>query len=357
MKKVCKFLYNEVLFISSRIVPCCSRYFENDENTEKYFIKANKDISTEVVEKYAQLRNKYIQMYKKGEIPEFCKNCTDYEEIDLKEDDDEQFNIKRLYVNNKSQCKCRCIYCCLAKNDDNDFEDFEGINKEITYDIKPILNLLKEKNYINSSSEIYVLGGEPTEHPDELNYIVRLCKEINCKLGLFSNCIIYNEDVADFIKTNNSEILCSLDCGTQKTYERVKRVKAFNRVVENLKKYSEAAKQNPNNFIRLKYIICPSYNDNIKEIKSFFKLANELEINNISLSMDRYWLHKNENKPIPKGVKDVVKYFYSKKQDNNLKLEVEYVMLPKYYIDKILNEDKKNVFHLILDKLFKIQAH
>ena len=61
-------------------------------------------------------------------------------------------------------------------------------------------------------------------------------------------------------------------------YEKIKRVKAFDRVWENMAKYAAAGVQDKHvnkGYVILKYIIIPGVNDNLSELKKFAQKAKE----------------------------------------------------------------------------------
>lgn len=331
--KVCKFLLNEINFISSRICPCCSKNLEDEEIVKKYFIRPNPSSSVEVLDEYLKLREKYISMYKQGEIPDFCVNCNDYNPVELSESN----SFSGIWVNNKSTCHCRCVYCCLAGEDATQ-EDFDQINNEKTYDMKPILEELSRRNLFAKDTTIFVCGGEPTEHPDEVNFIIDYVRKHNFRLVLFTNAMIFNAALEDALKDLNVEIFCSIDAASKDVYERVKRVKAFDRVTENIRKYSLAAKENPNSYVRLKYLICPPINDNVEELKNFFKLSESFGVTNVVLSIDRFWFERNKNKRVPNSVKECISYFSNQTDFPNINTSIDYCMLHKSYVERALSQ-------------------
>ncbi len=79
-------------------------------------------------------------------------------------------------------------------------------------------------------------------------------------------------------------IIVSLDCGSRKAYKTIKRVDAFDNVINSLTKY--AATEKSRDAIRLKYIIIPTVNDNITEFKKFLKIAKKLGVKNLIIDID-----------------------------------------------------------------------
>jgi len=75
----------------------------------------------------------------------------------------------------------------------------------------------------------------------------------------------------------------SLDSGSSVTYEKVKGLNGFGRVVENLERYMANA-ATPDN-AHLKYIIFEQ-NNRLDEIRKFFALCSQLGINHVQYSLN-----------------------------------------------------------------------
>lgn len=340
MSKICKFLLNEIHFVTDRIVPCYTQFWEQEGNVEKYFIKADENTSPAVLNSYFELRKKYIEIYLKGEKPEFCKNCIYYTPTEINSDENiNNIKFERIAIKERSVCNCRCVYCCLTGETD-DIEEFKRINQEKYYDIKPIMEYIDKEHLMGENTQIDILGGECTEYPEELEFIANLGLKNNCKFQILTNAIIFNECIEKLLKEKNVTMGISIDSGTKEVFEKIKRVKAFDRVIENIKSYTEARKNNPNTNIFLKYILCPGYNDSLKEVKKFFALAQECKVNSVNLSIDRYWQSANCNMPVPNHIKEIVRYFaknYVKDYDN-IGSSLDYGFIYKWWADKILQE-------------------
>ena len=342
-KTICKYLSDEIQFVDNRIVPCGSRLWDGfNDNAEKYFIKPDKNLKNVDFDLYFERRNKYIKMYENGEEPEFCKGCFIYAPSDEYIGDIEsrvkspEYKFKRIHINHKTICSCRCIYCCLADN--GDLERFKIMNQQQTYNIMPILEQIEKKNLIDENTQLCIFGGECTEYPEELSQIIDFGLKHNCGFIALSNGIIYSEKIEELLKKGKVELRFSLDSGTKKTYQKVKRVKAYDRVMANIERYSNVAKTNPHAGILLKYIICPGVNDSIKEVQSFLKTADKFGINKAILSINRFWLIKNSKNRVPNAIRQVILYWYKNKDFPNIGRAIDSDELWPWWVDKILSE-------------------
>lgn len=351
MKKICKYLLEEIQLIDNRIVPCGSRFWDGYNTADKFFIKPDASLKEIDFDYYFQKRHEYIEMYQRGETPEFCEDCVIYQPISSEADISQQKNIKKIHINHKTICSCRCIYCCLADN--GDLKKFEEINKQVTYDIKPILTNIADRGLLDENTEICIFGGECTEYPDDLDFIINVGLQNKCTFLIATNGIIYNENIANLLRTADIQLRFSLDSGSKETFEKIKRVKAYDRVIKNIEKYSEAARNNPKAKIQMKYIICPDINDNIEEINKFFEIIKKNNADSSILSINRFWLFDNKNNPTPEGTKRLIKYYFDKNTYPDISKSTDSDELWDWWVEKVLKEEDKVSFKERMLKLFK----
>ena len=168
---------------------------------------------------YLKLRNEYVDMMKRGEIPEQCVGCSNLEERDWPDEPGVEF----IAIANETKCSCNCYYCWFA--DEKDY-----YNKFRSYDVMPILQSLKDKNLLRHTT-LDIVGGECTEYPKEqLDTMINFALENGLWLHFFSSGINYSESIAEAMHKTRANIVVSIDSGTKKMYEKIKRVKAFDRV-------------------------------------------------------------------------------------------------------------------------------
>jgi pyruvate-formate lyase-activating enzyme len=96
-----------------------------------------------------------------------------------------------------------------------------------------------------------------------------------------TNASVWLPGLARLLSEKLADILVSLDSGTGTTFQRVKRVDGFGRVVDNLKRYAETGRR-----IRLKYLLIDGINDNIQDVDGFADLAADLKVSSVILSRD-----------------------------------------------------------------------
>ena len=305
------------------IKPCCNSMSKFNNNI---FYQKNYSGGFFDTDKYIEIRNKYIEMMMQGNIPEQCRGCFCLEK---KNWDDEKF-VETVCIANESKCSCDCFYCDFA-------EDKEYFNRRRSYNIMPVLKNLKEKNLLKNTC-FTLAGGECTEYPDEyLKEIIDFALDSGGYLDIFSAGIKYSRHIEKAMSLGRANICVSIDAGTKETYERIKRVKAFDIVWENMRRYQAAALQQNNwGRVRLKYIIIPGINDNIEELGAFIEKARQAHCFNIMLNVEYKWWRENCNKEIPSHLWKLLDFMEECRKD----FDIEYFENSVYLWKKRMAQDK-----------------
>jgi len=155
------------------------------------------------------------------------------------------------------------------KNDDDGFT---------TYEILQQLSQMPE--YDTEEFTVRLANGEffANRHCDEMLDILLQTK---WKIQLISNYSIYNEKFATLLENGRvKRSTTSLDAGTRETFQKIKQVDRFDKVVENLKRYPLDKTR-----FSIKYIFLEGINDNETDIDGFYEIAKEIG-GNITLSAD-----------------------------------------------------------------------
>lgn len=324
----CDFLLNQICFFPEEICPCCSTTIENTPLRPKTDRENSLSFNLNM---FFDLREKYIKEFKDGSP--FCyKNCTLYEPYcgEFKQNNNIPFNY--ITISNRTYCNCDCIYCEQTHNSSR-----EEINKFKPYDIIPILEELQQKQLIAPNCKFVISGGEVAEYPrKELQYIFNLSKRINGSLLLLSSGIRYSEEIADVLRTHNTFMTVSVDSGTKETYERIKRVNAFDQTWKNLKQYIHDAKDNPNANVELKYIVIPGVNDSLYEAKKFIEKCMKIKCKYIKTEIEHFYMKENYDKPMPESCKEVFRYFFEIAGKKKINLMTEGVGRP--WVMRKINE-------------------
>ena len=208
--------------------------------------------------------------------------------------------LKGVTLIPKITCNARCIYCN------------EYLNKTSQIDIfkfKAILKEMEIKGLLDMNTHFTLGSGEITLHPQRKN-IISAIKNYN--RTILSNCLIYDESIISCNNPKNRQIInCSLDSGTQATYNKVKGIDKFDTVICNIKQYAKNAN------IELKYIILPGMNDNEKDIVGFIEIAKNTNASSIILSRN----HHNMT-PLNDYTITIIRNLLKEAQNNGIKIDI-----------------------------------
>lgn len=316
----CDFLLNQICFFPYEICPCCSKTIENTPlRPRTEFADAhNFDLDS-----FFELRKKYIEQFKNG-VPYCFNNCTLYEPYyhEVVKSDIHPFNY--ITISNRTYCNCDCIYCEQTHNSTRD-----EINKFKSYDIVPILQELYEKKLISNGCKFVISGGEVAEYPKkELNYIFELSRKIHGSLLLLSSGIRYSEQIGSVLKNHNVFMTISVDSGTKQVFEKIKRVSAYEKIWDNIRRYLVDCKNNDNANVELKYIVIPGVNDSLEEAEAFINKCISVGCKYIKTEIEHFYMNENYDKKLPETTKEVFFYFFRVAKEKNMKLMTEGVGRP-----------------------------
>ena len=281
--KSCHILKHGMCFFGQYISSCCFSPVDQIDNQTPPLLcdlSSGERYSTDLL--FERIEN-YDKTFREGGCPRECANCYHIEEKDWSDDDKKGQYIDYITITHFTKCSANCIYC----SNNNTLQE----RKNNTYKIVPILNDLKEKGLIKKHCELHIGGGEFTIY-DECEELLNLYA-VNDFARVFvpTNAIKYSETLFQAMDKATTYIIVSLDCGSRKLYKRIKRVDAFDKVIENLTMYAKTKKSQ--DAIRLKYIILPTVNDNISEFKRFLRVAKKLKVQNLIIDIDARYARMN----------------------------------------------------------------
>lgn len=262
-------MMNNFSYISSRDVKVCAHFpytkvfeFDNEIISENDIVDA--------VHKMEQWRIDTIDALKRGEKTS-CEGCSALQRGFYEDKPRITFLGVGPNFAGGTKCNCDCFYC-----NQKNIINVRSEQRLSNYDVHKIASELYPE-----LQEICLADGEPSIMP----HIEKLCDLIDEKgwsVWFNTNAIRYSEKIADTMAKNpNTFIAVALDASSPETYEKIKHVNTFERVVDNIRKYKEKG-----NRIFLKFILIPGYNDTIDEINGFVKIATNIGVDRITLSQN-----------------------------------------------------------------------
>lgn len=301
-KYKCPYVDSGINFFYNDIRVCCK---SAHEYTGMPILTDYDNFSIEnIIKKKRELK----KSFEEGNIPKECKGCLFITETAITKDD---LSFGYIDINTFINCNCSCVYCTCR-----DIDNFKE---------KSIYNILKElceNNMIKNLPEGYMqfAGGEPTLMKDFDN-IINLFMRNNIENYLIhSSGIKYSKAIEKILKEKSTRLVISIDSGNNKTYEKIKNVPCFNKVISNIKKYVRAANKNDKSSVISKFIIIPGYNDSIEEILNWYNLSLSLGIKSLILDVEMNW-YKNNNHNITEDMKKMIKIIQDNCNKENIKLD------------------------------------
>ena len=288
----CEDLQGSVYLGPNALRHCCQRFFVNGKmegDVEIFKVNKGDDISVkDIIKKKKDIIQK---LNKKEKTP--CDGCPKLQYKNwghLAE-----IKLNKISVEAHSKCNARCSYCS---------EMFYG-GLDPNYDIKKTLSKFKEENFLHDNVSIAFGGGEPlllNNFNEIFSYILNSTSTEFNDIRVYSNSIIYNKLIHKALDKKKIILITSTDCGTQKTFEKVRGVKkGFLSIFNNLKKYNT----NKTGRITIKYILTMD-NHSEEELVEFVNLIKKFKLENCNfeISMD----YKSENLDLKKFI-SIVKFY------------------------------------------------
>lgn len=247
------------------------------------------------------------QQMAKGKPPKACEGCPNIVKADKMEEDTVLYFVD---VNSFVKCNSRCIYC-----------DCWSVQNFKETPLLPKFQELFKKQLLKNSNHGYIqfAGGEPALMKD-FDKIIDLCIKNGIERYIVnSNGIKFSKGIEKLLKKTKANLCVSIDSGCRETYEKIKRVKCFDNVTANLKKYSKAQKEG-RSCVWSKYIIIPGINDNEEEILKWYDLSLKIGIRSVILDVEREWF-KNHNRKITPDMEKLIETIQKRCEYDNIKLD------------------------------------
>ena len=245
--------------------------------------------------KFFKEKRKMRDRARRGQIPERCKGCFFLKE---REWDSEDY-LSWIVFNHWTQCNSKCIYCFT--NGNNDY-----YNTKECFDMLPQIQDLAKRKKLRGGGEIGFGGGEPTIL-HEFEPLVNVLLDNGCdNIRVHSSGIKYSKAIERGVREGKLIVVISVDSSTKETYEKIKRVPAFDAVWKNIRAY--AAAQGEDKYkAKTKYIIVPTVNDNMEEYKRWIDMSFEAGVRSIIIDIEGGWYHNNRHN-IPEHIYEMIDF-------------------------------------------------
>ncbi|MCL2218287.1 MAG: radical SAM protein [Chitinispirillia bacterium] len=195
------------------------------------------------------------------ELPEGCKGCFNNKDVYIYA----SRNLTSFDFSFKGWCNYKCDYCSA------NHPDFKGYNNRFA--LEEYLVEIEKRGILNDIFSVLYAVGEPTLNEKRFS-LYRHCEEKQYFLDVFTNCSVF--DKALFELAHKAPVIArkSFDAGVPETYAKIKGINCFSKMLENVRRYSQAS------FFALnpKYLFVPGINDDEENINEFVKICAELNV-------------------------------------------------------------------------------
>jgi pyruvate-formate lyase-activating enzyme len=178
--------------------------------------------------------------------------------------------IRFVGISHRAICNFRCSYCSSKAYIPTIADSRADADAQLAF-----MRFLKKNGHIDADTRFDFGAGEILIHPRRDEILVELM-DYDC--WIYTNASAYSEKIGELLSRGKSRLCPSIDAGTRATFAKIKGVDVFDKVCENLARYSL------DGFVHLKYIVMPGLNDNDADIAGFIDLCGRLKIKAVDIS-------------------------------------------------------------------------
>jgi MoaA/NifB/PqqE/SkfB family radical SAM enzyme len=181
------------------------------------------------------------------------------------------------------RCNLNCKHCQTGDHRANKY--YETNTEEA--------KLIIEKLYQENVENMGLLGGEPLIRED-IRELISLMSQKGMKVTINTNGLYLDEEMLQFLYSNNCSIIISLDGATQKSHEYLRGKNTFERTIERIRLATRVKKKlGINNIIGLSIVLNQT---NKNEFRELYNLGQSLNIDLLSMqavyrtgNADKFW--------------------------------------------------------------------
>lgn len=302
----CRYIEHGMDFEHTRLETCCFTCHSGSGRITLLNEYAGEPIDWNAIFEKKRI---YRERHRKGDLMPNCVGCVFLEEKEW----DEADYINYLQFNYWIKCNSRCTYCYEVQN--------RHIFEKITpYNSVPVVKDMLEKGILKPGGEVSFGGGEPTIAPEFEDLINLLTEYGFSNMRIHSSGIKFSPAIENAIKKGLMNVVISVDSGCEKTYKKIKRVNAYKKVLENMRKYA-AACTDGYGLMTSKYIIVPDVNDNRKEIDMWIDSVVKAGGRWLALDIEDVW-YKTNRATISDYYMELIDYVHNRANELNMKFEL-----------------------------------
>jgi len=250
----CHLIGHDLMLDGSGISTCCKIGYRttiaSDGNIKKDIIKYNEFVN--------RLRDDLTQGKLTG-----CTGCPELRDGI----ESEKMSVKHVIIGTAlpghQSCNFKCSYCTYELE----------VKKVWDSRTDSVVDIFQEIESISSIDTISYISGEISVSPFKYE-IINIWNKNGWGGWINTNASIYIYEMAKLASKYNIILVISLDAGTKETFNKIKGVDCFEKVIENIKKYSIHGVP-----ICLKYVLLENINGDEHNLFSFVRIAKEMNAN------------------------------------------------------------------------------
>lgn len=281
--KSCFFLEKSLIFSPSIIKFCCIT--QNEQPNP--LIYCNYEGGDFPGEKIEEVRTQMREIFNNPEKlnSHYCAKC---QHLITKNWSDSK--IEEIGISPSDICNLFCSYCRSRENYIDDMKP--------KYNMLEILKYLIQNDMLTQDCHLVWNGGEPTLLPEFNEALEYVISQGYCNNEVLTNSLNFSQTIyKSCIPNSKFRIVTSVDAGTPETFKTIKKVDAFDRVWENLKKYAS----NGGN-VTVKYIFTDE-NNTINDVNGFVQNLKDANIKKVFIDINRVYEPDEYDKKFTKNFK------------------------------------------------------
>ena len=155
--------------------------------------------------------------------------------------------------------------------------------------------------------------------PNDLAY-AETCASIGLvffakRMSEIDNKAEYSNVIEDGLRRGKVDLIVSVDSGTEEMHARIKEVKTYDKVWDNLRRY--AAIQQNRELVKVKYIVIPGVNDTREEINAWLDRCVDFGIGYVIQEIESQWFYSRRDR-VPQYIYDLFDYTKQAAMDRGL---------------------------------------
>ena len=192
-------------------------------------------------------------------------------------------NKDSFYQETCADCVSHCVYCCVEG----------GAKRSKPVSLRPLEDFSKFAASVLALGRVdddltCAIDVSEREHGRKVGTALKVLENAGSTPLVYkiNSCLlVYEEELAGLLRQGKVYVIWSLDAGTRETYRKIKQIDAFDKAVDNVRRYIEEDVFG-GRFIVAKYLIVKGINDDPDEFDAYLRVVKGLGLRFVSLSFD-----------------------------------------------------------------------